>query len=132
MYGELVKTSCLFIRDLTVVPPVALMLFGGRLSLDPKASLVLIDDGWVRFRVAPEVAALILRLRNTLEETLSRKIRTPSLDVAKEGQALIDGVVQLLASEAGGGGKVNAPVEKQSAIEQILTAEKNAAERMLF
>ena len=31
IYGELVKTSCLFIRDLTVVPPVALMLFGGRL-----------------------------------------------------------------------------------------------------
>ena len=83
------------------MPPVALMLFGGRLSLDPKASLVLIDDGWLRFRVSADVAALILRLRNALEETLARKIRAPALDLHKEGgAALIDGVVKLLASEA--------------------------------
>ena len=103
IYGELVKTSCLFIRDLTVVPPVALMLFGGRLSLDPRASLVLIDDGWVRFRVAPEVAALIIRLRNGLEEILERKIRNPQLDFAKEGgAAFMDGIVKLIASEGAG------------------------------
>jgi hypothetical protein len=82
------------------------MLFGGRLSLDPRASLVLIDDGWIRFRVAPEVAALILRLRSGLEETLARKIHNPKLDFAAEaggaGAALIDGVVKLIASEAAG------------------------------
>jgi uncharacterized membrane protein YgcG len=101
VYGELVKTSALFIRDLTVVPPVALMLFGGRLSLDTKASLVLLDDGWVRFKVSPEVAALTIKLRLNLEQVLGQKIRQPKLDFSKEGAALIDGVVHLVASEGG-------------------------------
>ena len=95
------KTSALFVRDLTVVAPVALMLFGGRLSIDAKASLVLLDDGFVRFHTTPEVASLVVQLRQSLEETLALKIRQPSLDFSREGKALIEGVVGLLASEGG-------------------------------
>ena len=120
VYGELVKTSCLFIRDLTVVPPVALMLFGGRLSVDSKASLVLLDDGWVRFKVPPEVAGLIVALRAGLEDTLRRKIEQPTLDLSSASAALIDGVVQLIASEgAAAGGSASATPRSQSAIETI-------------
>ena len=42
------------------------------------------------------------RLRRGLEETLARKIEQPSLVFTREaGAALIDGVKQLLASDAG-------------------------------
>ena len=87
-------------------------------------ALVLIDDGWIRFRVAPEVAALILRLRSGLEETLARKIHNPKLDFATDaggvGAALIDGVVKLIASEAEGGAKpAPAAAPKPPAFEAI-------------
>ena len=102
IFTELVATSCLFLRDLTVVSPVALMLFGGRLSVDPRAGLVLLDDGWVRFETTPEVARLVVLLRQQLEETLRLKIRNPALDFSREGDALIDAVVRLVAGEGAG------------------------------
>ena len=119
VYGELVKTSALFIRDLTTVLPVALMLFGGRLSIDPRASLILLDDGWVRFRVKPEVAAIIIKLRLGLEEVLGQKIRDPKLDFSREGAALIDGVVSLIASEGGAAPATAPPPPKAPTVEAI-------------
>ena len=119
VYGELVKTSALFIRDLTLVPPVALMLFGGRLSLDEKASLVLIDDGWVRFKVRHDVAMLILQIRAGLEATLRRKIEKPNDDFSKEGWQLVDGVVKLIASEGGSSGKVEPAAPVAPAVQMI-------------
>ena len=53
VYGELVKTSALFIRDLTVVPPVALMLFGGRLSIVSSSSLLSVSSLIVPIWKAP-------------------------------------------------------------------------------
>ena len=74
--------------------------------------------------MAPEVAALILRLRSGLEETLARKIHNPKLDFATDaggvGAALIDGVVKLIASEAEGGAKpAPAAAPKPPAFEAI-------------
>ena len=57
-----------------------------------------IDDGWVRFRVAQEVAELLIALRKQLEQVLARKIEQPDADLTADGAKLIDGVIGLVAT----------------------------------
>ncbi|KAL1528206.1 hypothetical protein AB1Y20_009565 [Prymnesium parvum] len=97
VYGELVKTSALYIRDVTAVSPTAVMLFGGRLSVDPKASLILIDDGWVKFRASQNLAGQVVQLRQEFDRILRLRISQPDVDSSGAGNGLINGVVSLIS-----------------------------------
>ena len=98
-YGEAHKSGsgAVMLREATPVPPLSLLLFGGRLRHDAKAGMVGIDDGWVRFRLAPEAAELILAVRRMLDDLLSRKWEAPRSDTAAQERMLLEGVRELLA-----------------------------------
>ena len=89
------RTSALLVRDVSLVSPVALLLFGGNLHHDAKAGLVAIDDGWFRFRVGADVAAVLLLVRRELDALLERKMGAPDAEIGGS-RALIDGITRLI------------------------------------
>jgi hypothetical protein len=68
-----VKTSRTFLRDCTVVSPMALLLFGGELSVVHEGHYVLIDD-WIRIRASAPTAVLVKKLRAALDDLLDAKV----------------------------------------------------------
>ena len=93
VYYEKVKTSAVFIRDSTMVPPYALLLFGGQLDVRHSDNKIVID-GWMHFDVASVVGVVIQELRKSLEELLARKIENPDIDVSSS--KLMDAIILLL------------------------------------
>ena len=100
VYSEAVQTLSLTLRDVSVVPPMSLMLFGGRLSFNAKASLLALDDGWIRFKVAQEVAAVIQAGRRQLDAIFDAKMARPDADLSKERSALIEVITKLIANHS--------------------------------
>ncbi|KAK9850459.1 hypothetical protein WJX84_011404 [Apatococcus fuscideae] len=76
-YLEKVKTSKVFMRDCTVVAPMALLLFGGSLDILHQSGYVQID-GWLRIKAAAPVAVLVKQLRQALKSVLERRISSPA------------------------------------------------------
>ena len=71
------RTSQTFLRDATVVSPLALLLFGGKLDVMHGEGYVLVDD-WIRIRAAAP---------------------TPGQDLGVQGGQLISTIITLLQDE---------------------------------
>lgn len=99
-YQEIMKTSKIYVRDCTTVNPLALLLFGGSLQVFHSKHVVTVDQ-WLQFTIRAKPATLVKHLRAQMESLLLRKILSPEDDVtgSKEGQALIQAVSMLLATE---------------------------------
>ena len=82
-----------FVRDSTMVPPYALLLFGGKLDVRHAQNKIVID-GWMYFDAASVVGVDILELRKALDDLLSKKIEDPGIDVSSS--KLIDAITKLL------------------------------------
>ncbi|CAK0787622.1 hypothetical protein CVIRNUC_010844 [Coccomyxa viridis] len=98
VYLEKVKTSRTFLRDCTVVSPMALLLFGGALSVVHESGYVLVDD-WLRIRASAPTAVLVKRLRGALDALLADKARRPEMDMMVSGGQIVDAIVKLLQDE---------------------------------
>jgi len=85
------------LRDATPISSFSLLLFGGRLYHDAKAGVIGIDDGWIRFRMAADVADLILAARRQLDALLKKKWEAPQDDTSAQSEKLIRAVHELLA-----------------------------------
>jgi len=100
VYHELVRTTKLYIRDATPVPPLALVLFGGALTAgkgsDRVGEVMLTVDGWIKFAVPRRLQSLLVGTREQLDIILKRKVEDPSSDFGS-GAGLLAAVVQLLA-----------------------------------
>lgn len=72
-YFTRVATSKTFIRDLTPLNAYALLLFGGKLEVDPTGAGVVVD-GWVRMRGWARIGVLVGRLRGCLDEGLRGRV----------------------------------------------------------
>jgi ATP-dependent RNA helicase DHX36 len=101
-YHEIMKTSRIYVRDLTPVSKFALLLFGGDLKVFQTHSVVAVD-GWLKFRVDAKPATLVKYLRSSLETLLLTKIMNPAIDVAlsPKGKSVISAVAALLKMEGG-------------------------------
>ncbi|KAI8824273.1 P-loop containing nucleoside triphosphate hydrolase protein [Fimicolochytrium jonesii] len=84
VYHEKVKTSKVFVRDSSLVTSHALAFFGGSVKWDPRQGYLNMEDGWIRFRAQPKVAAVIEGARAALDEVLQRKIQEPTLDISND------------------------------------------------
>ena len=92
------RTSQTFLRDSTVVSPLALLLFGGKLDVMHGEGYVLVDD-WIRIRAAAPTAVLVQRLRAGLDALLQQQIRQPGEDLGTRGGQLISTIITLLQDE---------------------------------
>lgn len=94
VYFNKVKTSMVFVRDSTMVPPYALLLFGGTLDVRHDQNKIVID-GWMYFDAPSVVGVIIQELRKAIEKLLLKKIENPNIDVSSS--ILIDAITKLLA-----------------------------------
>lgn len=92
------RTSQTFLRDSTVVSPLALLLFGGKLDVMHGEGYVLVDN-WIRIKAAAPSAVLVQRLRTGLDTLLQQQIKQPGQDIGTQGGQLINTIITLLQDE---------------------------------
>jgi len=71
VFQELVKSTSVYVRDVTPVPPLALALFSGTLAAGLHSRTELIVDGWIKLEVPMHVRELLLELRRRLDKLLA-------------------------------------------------------------
>lgn len=81
VYSELVKTSKVFVRDVTMVPAYGVLLFGGKVDVHHEQGLIVVD-GWAKFKAPARIAVLIRELRTQVSMVLNQKIADPSVDLS--------------------------------------------------
>ena len=89
VYREIVRTAKVYVRDATTVAPLALILFGGRLTVHHERAVISVDEK-IHFRAPPKIATLAKILRGELEALLLRKIVAPHEDVSEREVAFVD------------------------------------------
>ena len=72
-YHEKVKTHKVFVRECTIVPPAALLLFGGDAEVKHELGKVCLD-GWLWLKASAQTAAVFRRLRAALDLELEQRI----------------------------------------------------------
>lgn len=58
MYTDVTETSKVFVREASMVPVYALLLFGGALTVHHADGLIRLD-GWATFKAPAQIAALV-------------------------------------------------------------------------
>jgi len=81
VYREKVKTSKVFVRDSTVVPPYSLLMFGGKITVQHEDGTIAVDD-WIKFRAQARIGVLCRELRRLLDRLLEKKIMDTTLDIS--------------------------------------------------
>ncbi|CAM9510077.1 unnamed protein product, partial [Heterosigma akashiwo] len=99
VYNEKISTSKVFILDSTEVSPYALLLFGGKITVDALKGVVEVDE-WIKFSAVGRIAALMKALRQQLDRLLTRKIEDPGLNIS-ESEAINAAVEVILTSGLG-------------------------------
>ncbi|GAX74754.1 hypothetical protein CEUSTIGMA_g2201.t1 [Chlamydomonas eustigma] len=112
VFLEKVKTTRIFLRDVTPVSPMALLLFGGSLQVMHTEGVVLVD-GWVRVQAQAQTAVIVKTLRSALDDLLKNKMRgNNSNDFSKsrdiqgsqghrdDGQKVLEAILKLLTESS--------------------------------
>lgn len=122
VYHEKVKTTRVYVRDASIVNPLALLLFGGSIKVHHLESQVTLDN-WLRFNVAAQHAVLISAMRDKLMEIMRRKVDNPRLDLHTDDEArrVTDALCTLVAPAGGGGGRGGGGSSKSSSTQRKLT-----------
>jgi ATP-dependent RNA helicase DHX57 len=96
VYSEAVHTAKVYIRECTMVPPYALLLFGGDIGVNvQKGTLSL--DGWAEFEAPPKVAVLVRELRAGVDRLLASKVENPAMDLSQS--AAVKALLALISSD---------------------------------
>ena len=96
VYTDLVETSKLFVRQCSMAPAYALLLFGGKLNVVHEKGQIEVDD-WVRLRAPAKVGVLVRELRKLLDALLSDKLDEPWRDVS--AHPVVRGILELLRTD---------------------------------
>ena len=96
VYHSKQRTSKLFIRDASLATPMALLLFGGDLSIDHHRQTVTLDKT-ITFGAPSKFAVHVRELRAELDTLLLRKIDDPSLEIA--GSKVLEAMCTLINTE---------------------------------
>lgn len=81
VFTEKVKTSKVFLRESTMIPAYALLLFGGEIRVKHERQAITVDD-WLQFEAPARIAVLIRELRLKVDSILLDKIQRPSVDIS--------------------------------------------------
>ncbi|XP_069133013.1 ATP-dependent RNA helicase dhx29-like isoform X2 [Argopecten irradians] len=95
-YQEKVTTSKVYLREVTLVSPFSLLLFGGDIHVQHTEQLVTVDER-ISFSTYAKTGVMFRELRNLLDKLLEKKLAQPSLDLL--GDKLITLICELLWSE---------------------------------
>merc|ERR1712025_263270 len=98
VFHEKVKTSSVFVREVSMVPMYPMVLFGGT-GMDIVISL---EEGWIKFICdTHQIAELLKEMRIELDNVLEEKISSPNTDLMTDprGSAIIKTIVRLISTE---------------------------------
>uniref|UniRef100_A0A8D8TQP8 RNA helicase n=1 Tax=Cacopsylla melanoneura TaxID=428564 RepID=A0A8D8TQP8_9HEMI len=104
VFQEKIKTSKLFIRNCTMVPTLALILFcKGSVNVQKYLDtfVLSLDDDWIALTIKDnQIAELLVAVKKELFKLLDKKIKDPSVDLTKykKGLKIIEAVVNLIDS----------------------------------
>jgi len=74
-----VRTSKVYLRDCSPVPPLALLLFaGGRLDVCRQQGSALLVDGWLRVGVPARAVPLLLSFRGRIDAVVGQLVLNPN------------------------------------------------------
>ena len=96
VYASKQQTAKLFLRDVCLVGPMALLLFGGELSVQHEKQTIVID-GHITLAAPARVAVLVREMRTELQKLLARKIAEPAFDM--NASSVLDVIIKLLSSD---------------------------------
>ncbi|KAA6421632.1 MAG: putative ATP-dependent RNA helicase DHX57 [Trebouxia sp. A1-2] len=80
VYTEMVATAKLYVRESSLVPVYALLLFGGQISVQHEEGTLKLD-GWATFKAPARIAVLIRELRQQVDKLLLEKVASPTLSI---------------------------------------------------
>jgi ATP-dependent RNA helicase DHX57 len=96
VFTEKVKTSKVFLRQSTMVPAYALLLFGGEIRVKHERQAITVDT-WLQFEAPARIAVLIRELRMKVDSLLLQKIQRPSVNISSS--PVIEVLIRLLTTD---------------------------------
>ncbi|KAH8321086.1 hypothetical protein KR074_008755 [Drosophila pseudoananassae] len=106
VFQEKVRTSAIYIRDCSMLPLIAMVLFAGsdfKVELHDGDFLFMLESGWIILKAHDlETAEMVQCLRAELIKLLEEKIRDPCLNLLhhKNGCRMIANIVHLLSKNS--------------------------------
>ncbi|XP_016923089.2 putative ATP-dependent RNA helicase DHX57 [Drosophila suzukii] len=106
VYQEKVRTSAIYIRDCSMLPLIAMVLFAGsdfKVELHDGDFLFLLESGWIILKAHDlETAEMVQCLRSEMIKLLEEKIRDPCLNLLhhKNGCRMIGNIVHLISKNS--------------------------------
>ena len=108
LYHRKVKTSKVYLHDITFCSPLSLLLFGADVRLsrehggsNSKVTMVTVD-GWISFKMREDSSVLLKVLKRKIDDYLLKKIAEPEADHIRSLKPVVDTIRKLLHAEAGG------------------------------
>ncbi|XP_034189503.2 putative ATP-dependent RNA helicase DHX57 isoform X1 [Osmia lignaria lignaria] len=105
VFQEKMKTSKVFIKEVSMVPLLPLILFSGyelNVELHNGIFIVSLEDGWILLSVeSHRVAQLLQRVRMELSKLLEQKMKDPLLNLLnyQNGKKIIQTIVNVITRE---------------------------------
>lgn len=105
VFQEKVKTNKIFIKEVSVVPILPLLLFSNyelKIELHDGIFIASLEDGWILFSIEHHrVAQLLQRMRIELHKLLEQKMKDPLLNLLnyQTGKKIIQTIVNVVTRE---------------------------------
>lgn len=98
VYLEAMRTSQVYVRDVTTIPALTLAMFSGRSKVNPYSGAVVVD-GWLRFRTPNlRIASCIARIRDCMEDAFMQKVLEPASETSPKWNAVLRCIENTVAS----------------------------------
>ena len=98
VYSDIFETTKVYVRECSMVPVYAVILFAGNVVVHHEQGKIVVD-GWATFKAPARIGVLVREMRQVLETMLDKKIKDARYDVLDSEKRLIDALHQLLASD---------------------------------
>jgi len=103
VYQEKVRTSRIFVREVSMVPMTAMVLFGGtglEVCRERGQFVLTLERGWIKFiSDSQQIAEILSELRGELERMLEEKILEPERNLLTNthDKTLINTIIQIIS-----------------------------------
>ena len=98
VYSDIMETSKVFIRECSMVPAYAVLLFAGHITVQHEKATIVVDD-WAKFKAPARIGVLVREMRQVLAMILDKKIQDAGYELSDSENRLIDALHHLLASD---------------------------------
>ena len=93
-YVEAIRTSKVYARDLTAIPPVILALFSSHFKVYEREG-VLVVDGWLMFRSTGNICQALQTLRNSVDDAFLERALNPITEDSPQWLAVLADIAEI-------------------------------------